>query len=226
MEQTDYQPRFPLFCDLRGKNVVVVGAGTVAQRKIEALLYYGALPSVITPSATEAVVGLAREGRVRLALREFSPADVRGAFLVIGATSDKAVNARVAECAARENALVNIVDEPQLCNFFIPSQVRRGPLQIAVSTSGASPSLARRIREDLEDEYPESWSGYTALLGMTRDLLKRELAGSPGRRRAAMEMLASGDLRKLLFDGGLGPCEVCDILLSRIPPEGGTDSVA
>jgi precorrin-2 dehydrogenase/sirohydrochlorin ferrochelatase len=145
---------YPVFLDLRGKPCVVVGGGRVAERKALALLAAGARLTVVSPALT---VRLRKEkdgGRLRHVERAFRPGDLRGAFLVIAATDDEKVNEAV---AARKDLLVNVVDRPEHCTFIVPASVRRGPLHVAISTSGSSPYLRKlsRIRERAVQEIPD-----------------------------------------------------------------------
>jgi len=151
--------RYPLFLDLAGQPVVVVGAGAVATRKIRTLLTTRANVTVISPKASAAVRRFARTGRLRWLRRGYCRGDLRPARLVIAATDDLAVNELVCTEAKRRKLLVNCVAPPSAGNFIVPSQVQRGGITLAISTGGASPALAKRLRRDLErflgHEYPE-----------------------------------------------------------------------
>ena len=138
---------FPMFLRLEGRTVLVVGAGQVAEPKIAGLLDTGARLRVVALAASPSVREWALEGRLELHLRAFSPDDLDGAFLAVVATSSRALNERVYAEAHRRDVLCNVVDVPDLCDFFYPAVVRRGDLQIAVSTAGQSPSLAQQIRQ-------------------------------------------------------------------------------
>ena len=145
---------------IAGRPVLVVGAGTVAARKVSALLDADAQVTVVAPDVGVEVSALARAGRIRVVERAFGAQDVEGAFLVVGATDDDSVNRQVAEAAAASGALVNIVDRPELCAYTVPATVRRGHLTLAVATDGRCPTLARAIRERLERQFgPEVRGG-------------------------------------------------------------------
>jgi precorrin-2 dehydrogenase / sirohydrochlorin ferrochelatase len=135
--------------DLRDRPCLVVGAGAVALEKIEGLLACEARVTVVAPEAVPAVADLAAEGAVEWARRRFEPGDLDGRFLVVAATSNTAVNTSVYEGAEQRAMLVNVVDVPSLCNFILPAIVRLGPLAVAVSTSGASPALAVRMKREI-----------------------------------------------------------------------------
>jgi precorrin-2 dehydrogenase / sirohydrochlorin ferrochelatase len=162
---------FPMFIKLEGRQVLVVGAGKVGEEKISGLLETGARIRVVALNATTTVRELARTGKIHLELRAFSPEDLDGAFLAVVATSSHVLNERANYEAQRRGVLVNVVDVPHLCDFFYPSVVRRGDLQIAVSTAGQSPSLAQRIRQQLEKQFGPGYAAWVAELGETRRLI-------------------------------------------------------
>ena len=181
---------FPIFVKLEGRPVLVVGAGKVGEGKIEALLDTGAHVRVVTRKATDAVRGWAHTGKIELEERPFTPADLDGVFLAIVATSSRGLNEAVYREAQRRGVLCNVVDVPELCDFFYPAVVRRGDLQIAVSTSGQSPSLAQRIRQDLEQQVGPGFAEWVAELGATRrEVLKSDL--DPATKRELFQSLAS-----------------------------------
>jgi precorrin-2 dehydrogenase / sirohydrochlorin ferrochelatase len=197
---------FPMFLKLQGKRCLVVGAGKAGEPKIAGLLATDAHIRVVALVATAAVREWARQGRIELDLRAFSPEDLDGAFLAVVATSSRAVNERIYEEAQRRNVLCNVVDVPDLCDFFYPAVVRRGDLQIAVSTAGQSPSLAQKIRLQLEQQFGSGYSEWVAELGETRRLIlasdldrerKLDLLHSLASREAAEAAIAeahSGEL--------------------------------
>mgnify|MGYP000651630672 CR=1 FL=1 len=160
---------YPAFIKLAGRQCVVVGGGKVAARKVGMLLNCGARVQVISPSVTEEIAALAAKRAVEWVKRGFKEGDTAGAFLVVSATDDRGVNAAVAkECAAR-NVLLNVVDQPEFCSFYVPSVVRRGELTIAVSTGGKSPLLARRIRERLEEVFSPAFGEFLDYLSVVRE---------------------------------------------------------
>lgn len=174
---------YPLFLDLKGRLCKVIGAGKVAWRKVEGLLDAGARVEVISPSAVPELENLAHQGLINLIRREYREGDLEGAFLVIGATSERAVNAAVFREAESRGALVNIVDDPQYCNFILSSVLKRGDFQLAISTGGASPVLSRRVRERLEKLFPEHYTRVIDSLASLRERLKAELQDEKQRRR-------------------------------------------
>ena len=204
-------PPSPLFVYLDGARVVVVGAGDVAERKIATLLEYGADVIVVAPEATPQVEQWAADGAIAFERRSYAHGDLEGALLVIGATNVRSVNEAVYAEASERSMLVNIVDVPDLCNTIIPSVLRRGNLQIAVSTAGSAPSVARDIRRSLEEQYSQAWEGYIDLLGEVRGLIKQRITGPASARMPIYEMLGSSDLLERLEAGErLGAEEVYD----------------
>ena len=186
------EPRFayPIFLNLAGRRAVVVGGGQVALRKARALADAGAAVRVVAP---EFLPQFAEDERFECVAETYQARHVADAVVVVAATDDEAVNARAAADAREAGALVNVVDEPDRCDFIVPSQVRRGDLLIAVSTGGAAPSLARRLRERLEKEFgPE----YETLLVALREVRERMKANDlpPERRRRLFERLTEEDI--------------------------------
>ncbi len=162
---------FPMFMKLEGRQCLVVGAGKVGEPKIAGMLESGARIRVVALDASPAVREWARSGKIELELRAFTNDDLHGAFLVVVATGSRTLNERIYHEAQRLGILCNVVDVPDLCDFFYPSIVRRGDLQIAVSTSGKSPSLAQKIRQQLEKQFGPGYAAWVAELGETRKLI-------------------------------------------------------
>lgn len=182
---------FPVFLKLAGRPCLVVGAGKVGEQKITGLVAAGATVVVVAPRASETVRGLARARVIRWEQRAFEPADLEGVLLAVVATSDRELNARVFEQAERRGVLVNVVDDPPHCGFYYPSVVRRGDLQIAVSTNGRSPALAQRLRRELERQVPVEYEAWLAELGRKRvELFKTNM--KPELRRRLLHGLAEG----------------------------------
>ena len=192
---------YPTFLDLRGRACVVIGGGRIAQRKATGLLECGACVTVVSPSVTTRLQRLARAGRVRHLARRFRPSDLRGAWLAIAATNDEAVNAVVARAAAKARIFTNVVDRKALCSWIAPAVVRRGPLTIAISTGGASPSIAKRLRKELMTFAAGAEYGRMAsLLGSLRVAAH---AGLPGfrQRQRYFQKLMDGPVFRLVRAG-------------------------
>ncbi len=173
---------YPVFIDLRGKPCLVVGAGKIAARKVRSLLDAGARVTVVSPEAVEEVERLHAQGLLQWERRGFEPIDLEGAFLVIGATDNPEVNRRVFDGAERAGMLANIVDVPELCNFIVPSVMRREDFQVAVSSGGASPVLAREVRRRLEKSFGPQYGKVVARLAHIRETLKQRLPDEAKRR--------------------------------------------
>jgi precorrin-2 dehydrogenase / sirohydrochlorin ferrochelatase len=159
---------FPMFLKLEGREVLVVGAGQIGEQKIAGLLDSGARIRVVARLASERVRQWARESSIVLNERDFSLADLDGVFLIVVATSSPELNRTVFHEAQRRRILCNVVDVPGHCDFYYPAVLRRGDLQIAISTGGQSPSLARKIRQQLERQYGPGYARWVSELGETR----------------------------------------------------------
>lgn len=159
---------------LQGRKCVVVGAGDVGERKIDALLESGAEVVVIGPDATPDVRAWARDGRIAWTDREYMAGDLDGAFLAIAATDDREVNRRIAEEASARRVLLNVVDDPELCMFTALALLKRGDLTVAISTNGKSPAMARKVREELEARFPENYGDLVTAAAEARDALREE----------------------------------------------------
>jgi precorrin-2 dehydrogenase/sirohydrochlorin ferrochelatase len=180
---------FPVFFKLEGRRCLVVGSGTIAVPKIASLLRAGGVVTVVAPQAQDEIKEQARAGVLSLFEREFDDGDLDGMFLVIAATDLQVVNHRVAESARARKVLCNSVDDPPDCDFFYPSVVRRGDLQIAISTAGKSPALAQRLREEVDALLPADIGDWLDQLGKTR--LKMLEVLPPGEeRKQALHQLA------------------------------------
>jgi len=177
---------------LSGRRCLVVGGGEVGLEKVEGLLACDADVVVVAPDAIEPLRELADEGSIRWEAREYRPGDLEGSFMVIAATGDSDVNIGVFEDAERRAMLVNVVDVPPLCNFILPAIVRTGPLAIAISTAGASPALAKRIRDEIREEYGEPYAALAVLLNEVRGWAKRTLPTYQD-RKAFFESIVSGE---------------------------------
>ncbi len=162
---------YPVSLQLEGRPCVVVGGGPVAERKVMNLLAAGARVTVITPEATSAIVALAETHEVIHHRREYRPGDLCGTFLAIAATDDPELQVAVAADADAERVLLNVVDRPALCSFIVPAVLRRGLVTVAVSTGGASPILARRLRDDVSKHVGAEYGRFARIMGALRERL-------------------------------------------------------
>ena len=181
---------FPIFLKLAGRRCLVVGAGPVGEAKVRGLLDAGADVRVVAPRATRAVRARARAGKVCWEARGFQANDLEGVFLVVAATSSTKLHEEIFQQARRRGVLCNVVDDPAHCDFYSPAVVRRGQLQIAVSTGGQSPALAQRLKRELERQFGAEYEMWVEKLGKARrKLLAR--AGDAEARRCRLHRLAS-----------------------------------
>lgn len=184
---------FPMFLRLDRRPCLVVGAGTIAGPKIESLLRAGGAVSVVAPRASESVIDHDVAGRIAWHRREFNDQDVSGYFLVIAATDVWAVNHRVAQASRSAGILCNSVDDPPDCDFFYPSVVRRGDLQVAISTAGKSPALSQQLRREIDAMLAQDAGEWLDQIGETRlRVLKAYPAGEE--RKAALHQLAQREI--------------------------------
>ena len=181
---------FPLFLKLDGRSVLVVGANPETEGKIANLLASGAKVRVVATHMTEPVRALAQASRIDLQRREFTSTDLDGVTLVLALHEDDAVNERIFCEADARGVLCNIVDQPERCHFYYPAVVRRGQLQIAISTGGLSPALASDIRKELDQHFDPEYAEWIEALGQARERVLRILPRSP-RRTRLLQRIAS-----------------------------------
>jgi siroheme synthase-like protein len=181
---------YPLFALLEDRACLVVGGGAVGERKVQDLLRAGAKVTVVSRDLTPRLTELADAGRILFIQGDFDPRHLEGVTLVVGATDDQEVNRRVSLASQARGLFVNIVDEPELCTFIVPAQMRRGPLTIAVSTGGASPALARQLREELEQRFGHDYGRYLRVLKTVRDRVLARRRGHPENPRLFQKLVA------------------------------------
>jgi len=173
---------YPVFLDLDKARCLVIGGGTIAERKVEALLAAGGEVTLISPELTAALRALEAAGRLTVQQRPYQREDLDTVSLVIAATDDSALQRQIAADAKRTNILCNIVDQPALCSFIVPAVVQRGDLTIAVSTNGASPALAKNIRQDLTEQFGPEYAVALRLLRRIRERLMHEQCSAKDRQ--------------------------------------------
>lgn len=191
---------YPVLLKLSDRKCLVIGGGRVAERKICSLLEAGASISVIAPSITDHLTDLWRHDKITYINREYEKGDMKGAFLVISATNSSPVNKSVYEETRELGIMADIVDEPSLCDFIVPSCIRRGPLVITVSTSGNSPALSKKIRKDLGKIYSEEYGIFATILGNLRGRVQKEIVAEE-KRKKFWEALMESNIPELLKDG-------------------------
>lgn len=195
---------YPVFLNLTRRRAVIIGGGQIAEGKIAKLLESAAQIIVISPVATQGIRDFAQAGKIELELRKYQHGDLQGAFLAIAATNDREVNQEIFEEAENQGILLNAVDDMPRCSFIAPSIVSKGPVTVAISTGGASPALARKLRENMEVSSVLDWAGATDVLSKARRIIKEErMAIDPQRWQCCMtdeilEMAQNGQEEKAL----------------------------
>jgi precorrin-2 dehydrogenase/sirohydrochlorin ferrochelatase len=178
---------FPMFLKLTARPCLVVGAGKIAESKIASLLGADARVRVVAPKATEQVLSWAQSKKIDWHQRTLQPNDLEGMFLVVAATSSSELHEQIFKEASRLGVLCNIVDVPELCDFYYPAVVQRGALQIAISTAGLSPALAQRLRNELEEQFGPEYEEWLEHLGEARKKLFSETMDTDERKRLLHE---------------------------------------
>ena len=189
---------YSISLDLEDMPCLVVGGGVIALRKIESLIASGAKVKVVSPEVASEIEALEE---VEILRRRFRVEDLHGRFLVISATNKREVNEQVAKAARKQGMLVNVVDVPDLCNFYVNSQVCRGDLTISISTGGASPALSKRIRKEIERAYGEEYGDLLLLMREYRPMIIREVV-DPERRSRIFKALADAGIEKIYLEHG------------------------
>lgn len=197
---------YPIYLNLTGKRVVVIGGGEVAERKIEPLLETGAIIKVVSPEVTARILLLAGEKRIELHRRPFRAPDCDGATLVLSATDDDAVSRDVFEETRTTGALVNTADQPALCDFIMPAIVRRGDIAIAISTSGTSPGLAARLRQKIARLIGPEYGRLAQLLSEARPHIQRRIR-EPEERKAIQYRILDSDIMTYLKQNDIAGAE-------------------
>jgi siroheme synthase-like protein len=180
---------YPAMLDLSGRDALLVGGGEVAAQKARPLLDAGVRLRIVAPALTASLRARVEAGEARWEAREVRPGDTAGAAVVVCATDERAVNRTVFEEASAAGIPVNVVDDPELCSFIVPSVVRRGPLQVAISTGGRSPAFAKFMRHTLEEAIGEEYGVLAELAGRMRDRAREAGVGYEERDRIAAAAL-------------------------------------
>ncbi|SMQ61590.1 precorrin-2 dehydrogenase [Bacillus sp. OV166] len=181
---------YPVILRLEGKTVVIVGGGKVAERKVTGLLGTGAEIVIVSPEATDEIQRLHREGKIVWKQKSFFSSDIKDAFMIFAATNIREINQLIRNSAA-PHQLVTIADDPGESNFHVPAHFQRGLLSIAVSTGGASPSLASKIREQLEEQFDDSYEGYLEFLFSKRKWILKEVENASLKRKLLKTIVSS-----------------------------------
>lgn len=165
---------YPIFFNIQGKRCVVIGGGKVALRKVQMFLDCGAKVTVISPKPHPEIVKLSKERTIHLIQRDYEAGDLKDAVIAIASTNMREFNRKVADEAKKSGVLVNVADDPEQSDYIVPSFFRRGGLTIAISTGGASPALAKKIRTKLEQDFGEEYTLLLSLIGEVRSTIKEK----------------------------------------------------
>ncbi len=190
-------PYYPIFIDIEGRSAVIIGGGSVCARKAEAMMNYGANVTIVSPHFTDEIEKWSSDGRLRIRRKAYQESDLDGANIVIASTDDQTINEQIAADCRRRRIPVNVVDVTPLCEFIVPAIVDKGSVQIAVSTGGKSPALARTLKEDLHRLVGPEYAEVNDVLGSLRDAAKRTLPTDTDRKRFFDGILARGVLDML-----------------------------
>ncbi len=207
---------YPINLDIKNRKCLIVGGGAVGTRKVDTLLECGARVTVVSPEPTPRLTRLASEAAITLKKRSYRSDDITGMFLVIGATDDESLNRKVSKDAERAHILCNIADRPEVCNFILPSIVRRGDLVITVSTSGKSPALAKHLRQQLEAQFGPEYADFLLLMGAIRKKLLSQ-AHEPEAHKGLFHKLIDSHILNLMH---AGKKEAVNAILYKILGEG------
>lgn len=193
---------FPMLVRLTGRKCLVVGAGKIAADKIAGLLMHGAQVEVVSPRAVQQIRNLVSQRKIVWRRRKFSPRDLDGAFLAVAATNSSTINQSVFRACHARGVLCNAVDDPPHCDFFYPAVVRRGPLQIAISTNGQSPALAARLRRELDEQFGPEWSDWVEHVGSQRREILDSRMSPKARRQRLLQMASPDEFQEFVSRGG------------------------
>jgi precorrin-2 dehydrogenase/sirohydrochlorin ferrochelatase len=194
---------YPIYLDVKDKKCVIVGGGEVAYRKVCSLKEAGAEVVVVSP---ETCPEIAVKKGIALIKKDYDESILDGALLVIAATDNEAVNKKVALDARKRNIIVNVVDHPELCSFIVPSTINRGDLCISISTGGASPAVAKSVREELEVVFGSEYEEYLNLLTKMRSIAMSDIKDS-AKRRKVLQRLAEKDILNIVKNKGVTEAE-------------------
>lgn len=193
---------YPIYLDLKGKRCIIIGGGKVAERKCLPLVKAGAVVTVISPQITKRLEYYKKRGNIKHIKRTYRRGDLKSPFLVIAATDSEEINKKVYLDTRHRNILLNVVDNPELCNFIVPSIFERGDLKIAISTGGSSPAIAKRIRKELEAIYKPEFSRYLNFIRGIREQIKLKVRNRK-EKADMLNYLASEEIFDTLRKDGL-----------------------
>ncbi len=191
---------YPIYLNLKHKNCLVIGGGKVAERKTETLLEYEANVKVVSPAVENRIAEWALQGRIQLKKTVFCEEDLEGAFLVFIATDNNSVNQEITAMCRERNILVNAVDDPPNCDFYVPAVIRRSSLSVAISTEGKSPLFASRLKQMLSVHVPEEYGDFVDMMGAVREKIRNSDLSIEERKSLLYELMDS-DILDLVRQG-------------------------
>jgi len=205
---------YPIYLELEGKTVLVVGGGNVAQRKVETLLQYGAVVNIVSKELSPKLKELAANDKIRQIGEDFDSKYLDNTVLAFAATDDQQLNHAISESARKRGLMINAVDQPADCDFIVPSIIRKGDLSIAVSTSGKSPALAKSIRRQLDSQFGKEYESFLILMGRLRkEVMSLDLPQEENSR--IFHKIVASDILKALAEDNFG--KVGNILRGIVP---------
>lgn len=214
-------PYYPIYIDIEDREVLIVGGGNVCARKAETMIRYGARVTIVSPEITDEIAGWENDKALVVRRKLYDEADLNGASIVIASTDDRCINARVARDCRRRKVPVNVVDVTHLCEFIVPAIIEKGSVQIAVSTGGKSPALARTLKEELQQTIGPEYAEVNDLLGTLRKSAKRVLPTDTDRKRFFDGIIADGILdmlrngrRRQAYESVARACEAAGVDVS------------
>lgn len=188
---------YPIFLDLRNRLCLVIGGGKVAERKVMTLIKFNAKVKVIAPSITKRLISLEEKGKIEILKRDYKKGDLNGAFIVFAATDKKEINREIKKDAAELGILTNVVDDPDFCDFIVPSIVKKGHITIGISTSGMLPLFAKTLKEKIEELLTKDHVKYVKLIGNLRKIIIKEIK-DPKKRKRVMNQVKKCHIDELV----------------------------
>lgn len=206
--QSNFQKYYPICIDINNRPCLVVGGGKVGERKVEILLEYGASVTVISKTFTQKLLTLAANNKIKIIQREFKPGDEKDAFLIICATNNEKVNEQIYMLVSKTNKLINVVDKPNYCNFIVPSIIKKGPINIAISTSKFAPIISKLLRKKLELFLHNGYVFLTFFLNLKRNELKHIIGESKLRQKFFNQLINNSQFLNLFLNNNLSKLKI------------------
>lgn len=188
---------YPVFLDLKNRFCLVIGGGKVAERKVQVLIRFGARVKVVAPSFTKRLLYLEEKGKIEIVKRDYKREDLNGAFIVFAATDRKDINHEIKKDADEMGVLTNVVDDPEFCDFIVPSIIKKGPVTIAISTSGTLPMFSKMFKEKIDQLLTKDHIRFVKLIGTLRKIIINEV-GDPEKRKKIMREIRKSNMNEII----------------------------